>query len=176
MYTLEGKLRLTLDIEPGLPRIIISAPAIWALFSNLARNSMQALQEFYGEDSSVWPVVVVSARKETDDSGKEFVVISFSDKASGITDEALPKIFAPYFTTKSDEGTGVGLSLCKDIIERSGGAISVSSRHFSEYPDGHGTTFTVRLPIVDAVVLAAGAPAFIAQDLAPSKAGIEQDL
>jgi two-component system sensor histidine kinase HydH len=66
--------------------------------------------------------------------------IQISDTGHGITAEDLPKIFDPYFTTKSS-GTGLGLAIAHNIVEAMGGTIEVKSEA------GKGTTFAIRLPI-----------------------------
>jgi PAS domain S-box-containing protein len=66
--------------------------------------------------------------------------ISFADTGIGISDEVLPKLFSPLFTTKA-QGMGFGLAICKRLIETHGGKITVKTAK------GKGTTFTVTLPI-----------------------------
>jgi signal transduction histidine kinase len=58
----------------------------------------------------------------------------------GITEEKADSLFVPYFTTKSS-GSGLGLAMCKDIIEESGGRIAFSSK------PGQGTVFYIDLPV-----------------------------
>ena len=68
-------------------------------------------------------------------------VVEISDTGQGIPDEVLPSIFEPFFTTKKDgKGTGLGLGICRSIIEKHGGTISVASIL------NQGTTFAVTLP------------------------------
>jgi two-component system sensor histidine kinase HydH len=69
------------------------------------------------------------------------LIIRVTDTGRGIAKEDLPKIFDPYFTTKSS-GTGLGLAIAHNIIEAMGGTIEVKSE------TGNGTAFTVRLPLV----------------------------
>ena len=66
--------------------------------------------------------------------------ISFADTGTGISDEVMPKLFSPLFTTKA-QGMGFGLAICKRIIEAHGGKITVKTAK------GKGTTFTITLPI-----------------------------
>jgi two-component system NtrC family sensor kinase len=68
-------------------------------------------------------------------------VIRIADTGVGVESAALPRIFDPWFTTKaSGHGTGLGLSVTRDVIARSGGTITVSS------VPGQGTVFTITLP------------------------------
>jgi two-component system sensor histidine kinase HydH len=68
------------------------------------------------------------------------LIIRIKDTGRGIAKEDLPKIFDPYFTTKSS-GTGLGLAIAHNIIEAMGGTIEVKSE------PGKGTAFTLRLPV-----------------------------
>ena len=108
---------------------------------NLLINARQALREG-GE-------VQISLSHKADDEVNELTI---RDNGSGIPAETLPRIFDPFFTTKTgpDEtgrgGTGLGLSACRDIIEKHAGRIRVASTV------GKGTAFTLKLP-------AAGPPA-----------------
>jgi signal transduction histidine kinase len=78
----------------------------------------------------------ISIKQENDN-----IVIKFTDSGSGIPPEIQKKIFEPFFTTKPEgQGTGLGLDICKKIIEKHYGTISVDS------VPGR-TTFTVTLPI-----------------------------
>lgn len=72
----------------------------------------------------------------------QYVFIAISDTGVGIKEENLDRIFEPFFTTKEKEqGTGLGLSLCKRLIEANAGKIEVESKI------GQGTTFTIMIPI-----------------------------
>jgi signal transduction histidine kinase len=97
---------------------------------NLLLNSVQAIEASGGAGS----VRVVL------DHVDNFATITVSDTGRGILPEALPNIFRPFFTTKR-QGTGLGLSLTKRIVEDHGGRIEVSSQA------GVGTRFTVWLPL-----------------------------
>lgn len=69
------------------------------------------------------------------------IVLSVADNGRGIDPDVLPHIFEPFFTTRSAEGgNGLGLAICKDILNALGGNLSVEST------PGQGATFTLRLP------------------------------
>ncbi|HEY1089283.1 MAG TPA: ATP-binding protein [Archangium sp.] len=77
---------------------------------------------------------------------RDFAVVQVSDTGSGMAGEVQQKIFEPFFTTKPDgKGTGLGLSIVQGIIENHGGTITVASE------TGKGTTFTIRLPMLQRV-------------------------
>ena len=82
------------------------------VFLNLLKNAMQALEGHpHGE---------LSLQAEQD----EHIVIDITDNGPGIPPEIMDKVFIPFFTTKS-EGTGIGLSLCKEIIRRHEGHLAI---------------------------------------------------
>ncbi|MGI4831785.1 MAG: sensor histidine kinase [Janthinobacterium lividum] len=70
-----------------------------------------------------------------------------ADNGHGISKENLSRLFQPFFTTKGDEGNGLGLALSRKIIDRQGGTVSVRS---CTDPKRSGTTFRVCLPLVSA--------------------------
>ena len=97
--------------------------------------------------------LLVNASQAIDGKGKisirtfregDIVNVQFSDSGVGIPPEDLPRIFDPGFTTKGvGVGTGLGLSICFKIAQDHGGRIDVESEV------GRGSTFTVRLPILE---------------------------
>jgi signal transduction histidine kinase len=98
---------------------------------NLMNNALQAMENR--------GTLVIETYKEGND-----IVVAFTDSGPGIPDEIKPKIFTPFFTTKRPgEGTGIGLDICKRIVERHGGSIGFESRPGC-------TKFWVRLPATNA--------------------------
>jgi signal transduction histidine kinase len=102
---------------------------IMRVFTNIIQNAIQAIPE----DRKGNIALTVSKIKNN------FVRITISDNGEGISDEKAKSLFQPYFTTKSS-GTGLGLAMCKDIIEESGGKISFDS------VENEGTDFHIDLP------------------------------
>jgi len=100
------------------------ARKVEGVLSNMLNNAVHAL-DGQGE---------INVTVSTD---SDFVIIQVQDSGSGIPQENLEKIFEPMFTTKKT-GTGLGLVICKSIIEQHGGSISVSNKP---------TTFTIKLPM-----------------------------
>ena len=89
-------------------------------------------------------VLTIAVRANQEASQAEIAV---ADTGCGIPAEKLRQIFEPYFTTKAPDaqgqgGTGLGLSLAKDVMEAHGGRIRVESH------PGVGTTFTLKFPLV----------------------------
>ncbi len=76
----------------------------------------------------------------------DYAQVEIADTGSGIPPEVAARIFEPFFTTKPDgKGTGLGLSIVQGIIENHGGTITLSSEQ------GRGTTFTIKLPMLQPV-------------------------
>jgi len=116
-------------VEPlsSLPPVEHDPALIQQVILNLVLNGIQAI-------SGAGQVRIALH----DDSG--FVIVRVSDTGRGISADALPKIFRPFFTTRK-EGTGLGLSLASSIVHAHGGRIEVSSA------PGKGTQFNVWLPV-----------------------------
>jgi two-component system NtrC family sensor kinase len=97
----------------------------------------QGIYEVCSSENSNWE------RWEYLDSAgvKEYVQIKVSDTGCGISNEDLPKIFEPFFSTKGQKGNGLGLAVIWGIIDNHNGTITVDSEV------GRGTTFTIRLPL-----------------------------
>jgi PAS domain S-box-containing protein len=134
------------------------------VFTNLLTNAAQASAPGSTIEVSVRTRSAGRARGTTP-ATPAGVTIAIADQGHGIPQKVLSDLFQPFFTTKGERGTGLGLWISKGIIEKHGGTISVESR---TGPDDHGTTFTIFLPRGEA--LAESAPA-TKGDAKPSTTG-----
>jgi two-component system NtrC family sensor kinase len=118
------------DPDPDLPRIMASGDHLQGVWLNLVLNAFDALAGEPGE-------IRVSTRHQD-----RVVQVMIEDTGKGIPADILPRIFEPFFTTKlPGQGTGLGLSVCHQIIKQHNGQI------LAESEIGRGTRFTVTLPI-----------------------------
>jgi two-component system NtrC family sensor kinase len=144
---LTKKIILKSSLAPNLPRVKGDPQELQQVFINLINNAMDAMKG--------GGLLRVEARLAED--GKR-VAIEFSDTGNGIPKASQAKIFDPFFTTKKvGEGTGLGLSVSYGIITKFGGNILFTSYPAAEYPEKHGTTFTVYLPVATDADAAAAA-------------------
>jgi signal transduction histidine kinase len=118
--------------DAALPDVLVNGPEIESALLNVVSNAVQASRE----------ATVVTARvSAVEVAGASVVEFAVTDQGPGISDDVLPRIFEPFFTTKPvGQGTGLGLSLARQIVEGHGGTMAVESRV------GEGTTMFVRLP------------------------------
>jgi signal transduction histidine kinase len=133
----QHRIRLDNDLDPTLPAIVASADQIKQVLLNLMLNGQQAMPE--GGTIHVSTRVAHGADPELLMS--KFVQIQVRDTGKGIAEEHLPHIFEPFFSTKDERGTGLGLWVSQGIVQAHGGSIKLRSR------EGRGTVFSVTLPI-----------------------------
>jgi len=123
-------------IPEGLPRVLCDRTMVEQVLLNLARNAMQAMDEA----RIAQPAVVLQARATpAGEGGKRWLEFSVADCGPGIREEVKRQLFTPFFTTKA-EGMGLGLSLCRTVIEQHGGQLLFESN----VPQG--TIFRFTLP------------------------------
>lgn len=131
------KVHVKKEIAVELPAIHADANQMQQVFLNLLVNAADAIDAEGGE------ILITADRRAAD--GKEFLEVAVRDNGRGIPREDLTKIFEPFYSTKGQKGTGLGLAVVWGIIEKHGGNITVESEA------GKGATFTVRLPIEEHV-------------------------
>lgn len=107
------------------------------VLANLIGNALDAMRK-----GGTLHVRVHQARGLT--SGASGLRILVADSGHGMNHETLRRVFEPFFTTKESIGTGLGLFVSKEIVEKSGGTISVKS---SDRPGCSGTVFSIFLPL-----------------------------
>jgi signal transduction histidine kinase len=122
----------------SLPRTMIDPSSMEQAFLNIILNAQKAMPR-----GGTFTVSTVALPQRKDD-GREVheVQIIFEDTGVGIPGENLPKIFNPFFSTRSD-GTGLGLAIAKNIVEQHGGKIEVESQV------NVGTKFIITLPAME---------------------------
>jgi two-component system sensor histidine kinase DctS len=149
-----------IDLPTLVPRVNCDRTMVEQVLLNLVRNGIQAM-----EDEHIAPadrLLVIQVRPSTE----RWVEWQVTDQGPGIPPEIARQLFTPFFTTKS-EGMGIGLSMCRTVIEQHGGALEFSSAvragHGTPDPPGgatgtapapnaptpnrpHGTTFRFTLP------------------------------
>ncbi|MEO8727114.1 MAG: ATP-binding protein [Acidobacteriaceae bacterium] len=106
------------------------------VLTNLLANSLDAVEEDGRVTLCAWNTA-------SPDDGQRSITITVADTGHGIAAETLPHLFEPFFTTKGSIGNGLGLWVCKQIVEKHSGSIQVQST--TEGPQ-RGTTFSVTLP------------------------------
>ncbi len=131
--------KLHIDLDEGL-RIVGDQIRLEQVFMNLLVNARDAVLKNQAEKGKN-----IRLKAHTDPQNRtdheSTVVLEIRDNGSGISDDAQKRIFEPFFTTKAvGEGTGLGLSVTREIIEEHGGQIEVESK------EGEGTTFRIFLP------------------------------
>jgi signal transduction histidine kinase len=124
-----SNIETTVKLEDGLPHLYIDEDQIQQVLVNLITNAVQA--------TPAGGKLFISSRLER---GGDSVDITVMDTGRGISPEFLPHIFDPFFSTKGEGGTGLGLSVSYGIIKNHNGEIRVASKV------GVGTTFTIELP------------------------------
>jgi PAS domain S-box-containing protein len=107
------------------------------LFSNLILNAMESMK-----DGGRLRLLVVKMQEKSGDQ-RSGVRVTVADTGSGIPASALPHIFEPFYTTKKETGTGLGLWLAYGIVQKHTGWVRVASRTLA---GGSGTVFMVFLP------------------------------
>ena len=108
----EHGIDVQLQLDPGADKVLVDRVQIQQVLVNLIRNAIDAMMET--------PLRCLSLR--TNCAGGDFVEVTIEDTGSGISEAVAPQLFQPFVTSKQN-GMGIGLSICRTIIEAHGGRI-----------------------------------------------------
>ena len=126
--------RVEVNCPADLPKVWCDRTMVEQVLLNLARNAMQAMGK------GVAPKVLTFTMRTASSNGiSRHVEFLVADVGLGIPEAVVDKLFTPFFTTKT-EGMGLGLSLCRTVVEQHGGSLS----HRPNHP--RGTVFSFTLP------------------------------
>jgi PAS domain S-box-containing protein len=129
-----SNIRVVTELEGHLPLTAADGAQLQQVFLNIILNAEQAMKDMKKAGT-------LTVR--TKSTGKS-IIITFADTGPGISQENLPRVFNPFFTTKGvGEGTGLGLSMSHGIIKQHKGKINVESE------EGHGARFIIELPVTN---------------------------
>ena len=123
---------LELNLAPGLPRVLIDHVQIQQVVLNLVRNGIDALG-----DCGIGTITVATA------PGSDMVEVEVADDGPGLPEEVRERLFEPFVSTKPD-GIGIGLSICRTIVEAHGGTIALDTG------TRRGTRFRFSVPVFEA--------------------------
>ena len=137
------KVETILDPELGLVRA--DAGQMDQVLMNLAVNARDAMP-----DGGRLSIETKSVDAGPDGRPGPWVVLRVRDDGIGMNEETRARMFEPFFTTKAEKGTGLGLALVREIVDRSGGSIRVESAV------GKGTSFEIHLPRLEGEVALLG--------------------
>jgi len=125
--------RIEVDIPPKAPRVVCDRTMLEQVLLNLTRNGIQAMETATPLEERV---LTIHVRQ----NHPRWITFTVADAGPGIPPAVAAQLFTPFFTTRS-EGMGLGLSLCRTVIEQHGGALD-----FGPGPLGRGTEFRFTLP------------------------------
>jgi two-component system sensor kinase FixL len=130
--------QLVIELDPGLPEVTGNGLQLQQVVLNLVRNSFEALLD---SPSGTRHVTITTGRIEDGE-----VEMRVEDNGPGIDPAIAGRLFDPFLTTKVT-GTGLGLSMCRTIVQSHGGSIAASQRN------PQGSRFVVRLPFAEEVAV-----------------------
>jgi len=129
------RVHIQIDIENGMPDVLCDRTMVEQVLLNLARNGMQSMDD----PAITQRVLEIRVRPAASNAQSKWIEFSVSDLGSGISDDVAGRLFTPFYTTRA-EGMGLGLSLCRTVVEQHGGFLGHAPR------EPHGTVFTFTLP------------------------------
>lgn len=138
-HLLASGAKLKLEIEDGLPSALIDPSRLKRVLANLVVNADQALKS----DGTVTLSIELGVPTIYGLSSTPMLILKVQDNGCGMDEKTIGRVFEPFFSTKSDKGTGFGLATAYNIVTMANGHIEVDSEL------GVGTCFTIFLPTAD---------------------------
>jgi two-component system sensor histidine kinase DctS len=141
--------RVVIEVDPACEPVLCDRTMVEQVLLNLSRNGMQAM---HGPPDGVQPaggralaekVLTLRIRPAASNAHSRWVEFAVIDRGEGIAGDVAERLFTPFFTTK-EEGMGLGLSLCRTVIEQHGGFLGF------EAAEPQGTIFSFTLPAAPA--------------------------
>jgi two-component system sensor histidine kinase DctS len=134
------QVQVLIDLPPRLPSAWCDRTMVEQVLLNLARNGMQAMDRPDASGGAAGRILTLAVREASPDDRGQWLEFSVADTGPGIPEDVAQKLFTPFFTTKA-EGMGLGLSLCRSVIEQHGGRLQHLPR-----PRG-GMLFVFTIPV-----------------------------
>ncbi|MEZ4698673.1 MAG: ATP-binding protein, partial [Rhodothermales bacterium] len=134
--SLPADVALRLDVENGLPLVVVDRKELRSVVEEIIHNAVNAMSD--GGTVTLQARIVATDEAGPRQSGK-YVAIEILDTGHGMSSETLAQIFESGFTTRPD-GTGLGMTIARRVIENYGGQLTVSSE------EGVGTIVAISLP------------------------------
>ena len=151
--------RVEVDMQSPVPRVMCDRTMVEQVLLNLTRNGIQAME---AHTAPAERELVIRVRQHH----ARWVTFSVIDHGPGVPPEVAQRLFTPFFTTRS-EGMGLGLSLCRTVIEQHGGALDFVTLPAAGGGSGAGTEFRFTLP-ADTTERRPAGPSDTPHDAAPS--------
>jgi PAS domain S-box-containing protein len=136
-------LQITLTIAENLPKIFVDPILIQQVLINLLKNAVDSVKLSPEESSHNFIELKVDIPKELH---PEMLRIQVIDSGLGISEDAINRLYEPFFSTKTD-GMGMGLNICRSIIESHHGRLWAENNGNKKDQRKHGCTFTILLPL-----------------------------
>ena len=111
-----SKTKVDFELDKNIPFIFIDKIQIQQVILNLVQNAIEAMQETSKQEKRI--------HLQTNKTADEMIEVTLSDTGPGFTKDVINKVFMPFFTTKA-HGRGMGLAICRSIVEAHGGQFTI---------------------------------------------------
>jgi two-component system cell cycle sensor histidine kinase/response regulator CckA len=146
-------IEVSLDLAPRLPEVVVDVVCMEQVLMNLVVNARDAMPRGGVLSLRTAPVCLLGAEARAQElAAGDYVRVSVRDTGVGMDEATRSRVFEPFFSTKGERGTGLGLATVYGLVRQSGGQISVQSQ------PGQGTEFEILLPVRASAAPAPSAP------------------